>query len=157
MRDVVVSAALSPTDEAGAGSGAPREAVRVRTSKTPGVRLSFTVRTADGQKDHRASAELSDEPTDGLAVVSAIKTMQRLAMTGPWAATAAGVGVEIDRAAEADPGDARGADAACALIACNHVWELGLSDGQIAALAASLGEPVAAALGGTRIEKNEAR
>ena len=90
-----------------------RETVTVRTSRTPGVRVRTTARRIDGSVDDEVSARMNAlDPSANLAVRAA-KTLQRLAMTGPWAQTAAGVDIEVDKRVPVAGGMAGGsADAA---------------------------------------------
>ena len=126
-----------------------RETVTVRTSRTPGVRVRTTARRIDGSVDDEVSARMNAlDPSANLAVRAA-KTLQRLAMTGPWAQTAAGVDIEVDKRVPVAGGMAGGsADAAATLLACNELWELGLDAERLELLARSLGADVPACLAG---------
>jgi len=126
-----------------------RETVTVRTSKTPGVRVETTAYLGDGSVDEattRAMAEL--DPSTHLAVRAA-RVLQRLAAAGPWASTAAGLSIRVDKRVPVAGGMAGGsADAAATLVACNELWELGLGAEQLRAIGASLGADVPACLVG---------
>ncbi|WP_022868696.1 hypothetical protein [Schaalia vaccimaxillae] len=142
MRDVVASAPILGVD-----GSTKKEVVRVRTSRTPGVRVFL-------------SSMNEGEP---LALVTqAVKIMQRLAMAGPWAQTAAGVHVEVEQAYEGTGLAAdliqtvEAADAAAALVACNALWNLALREAQLLALAQTLNDRVASVLSTVQIESNEA-
>ena len=88
------------------------------------------------------------DPATHLAVRAA-RVLQRLAATGPWASTAAGLNIRVDKRVPVAGGMAGGsADAAAALVACNELWELGLGDEQLQAIGRSLGADVPACLAG---------
>ena len=126
-----------------------RETVTVRTSKTPGVRVETIAYLPDGSVDEattRAMAEV--DPATHLAVRAA-RVLQRLAAAGPWASTAAGLSIRVDKRVPVAGGMAGGsADAAAALVACNELWDLGLGDEQLHAIGRSLGADVPACLAG---------
>ena len=126
-----------------------RETVTVRTTKTPGVSVETTAYLPDGSVDEdttRAMAAL--DPGDHLAVRAA-RVLRRLAAAGPWVSTAAGVSIRVDKRVPVAGGMAGGsADAAATLVACNQLWELGLSADQLHAIGRGLGADVPACLAG---------
>lgn len=126
-----------------------RETVTVRTSKTPGVRVETTAYLPDGSIDEATTRAMADlDPQTHLAVRSA-RVLQRLAAAGPWAFTAAGLSIRVDKRVPVAGGMAGGsADAAAALVACNELWELGLGAEQLEAISRSLGADVPACLAG---------
>ena len=126
-----------------------RETVTVRTSKTPGVRVETIAYLPDGSVDEATTRAMADvDPATHLAVRAA-RVLQRLAATGPWASTAAGLNIRVDKRVPVAGGMAGGsADAAAALVACNELWELGLGDEQLQAIGRSLGADVPACLAG---------
>jgi len=126
-----------------------RETVRVRTSRTPGIRVRTTVRRPDGSTDLQAGAELDALPTERHLAVRAARLLQRLAATGPWAQTSSGVSIEVDKRVPVAGGMAGGsADAAATLVACNELWGLGLDGERLQALGRTLGADVPACLVG---------
>lgn len=126
-----------------------RETVRVRTSRTPGIRVSTTAYHADGGLDRTTTAAMAALDPESHLAVRAAKVLQRLAMATPWAATAAGLVIEVDKRVPVAGGMAGGsADAAATLVACNELWELGLTDDQLHAIARTLGADVPACLVG---------
>lgn len=126
-----------------------RETVRVRTSRTPGIRVRTTVRRPDGSTDREASDELDALPPERHLAVRAARLLQRLAATGPWAQTASGVSIEVDKRVPVAGGMAGGsADAAATLVACNELWGLGLDGAHLQALGRALGADVPACLVG---------
>ena len=126
-----------------------RETVTVRTSKTPGVRVETIAYLPDGSVDEATTRAMADvDPATHLAVRAA-RVLQRLAAAGPWASTAAGLSIRVDKRVPVAGGMAGGsADAAAALVACNELWELGLGDEQLHAIGRSLGADVPACLAG---------
>ncbi len=126
-----------------------RETVRVRTSRTPGIRVETTAYRPDGSLDRETTAAMAElDPQTHLAVRAA-KALQRLAMAGPWAQTAAGLDIRVDKRVPMTGGMAGGsADAAAALVACNALWELGLSPEQLELIGRTLGADVPACLAG---------
>ena len=126
-----------------------RETVTVRTSKTPGVRVETIAYLPDGSVDEATTRAMEGvDPATHLAVRAA-RVLQRLAAAGPWASTAAGLSIRVDKRVPVAGGMAGGsADAAAALVACNELWELGLGDEQLHAIGRSLGADVPACLAG---------
>lgn len=126
-----------------------RETVTVRTSKTPGVRVETIAYLPDGSVDEATTRAMANvDPATHLAVRAA-RVLQRLAAAGPWAATAAGLSIRVDKRVPVAGGMAGGsADAAATLVACNELWELGLGDEQLQAIGRSLGADVPACLAG---------
>ena len=126
-----------------------RETVTVRTSKTPGVRVETIAYLPDGSVDEATTRAMADvDPATHLAVRAA-RVLQRLAAAGPWASTAAGLSIRVDKRVPVAGGMAGGsADAAAALVACNELWDLGLGDEQLHAIGRSLGADVPACLAG---------
>ena len=126
-----------------------RETVTVRTSKTPGVRVETIAYLPDGSVDEATTRAMAGvDPATHLAVRAA-RVLQRLAAAGPWAATAAGLSIRVDKRVPVAGGMAGGsADAAATLVACNELWELGLGDEQLQAIGRSLGADVPACLAG---------
>ena len=126
-----------------------RETVTVRTSKAPGVRVETIAYLPDGSVDEVTTRAMADvDPATHLAVRAA-RVLQRLAAAGPWASTAAGLSIRVDKRVPVAGGMAGGsADAAAALVACNELWELGLGDEQLHAIGRSLGADVPACLAG---------
>ena len=126
-----------------------RETVTVRTSKTPGVRVETIAYLPDGSVDEATTRSMADlDPATHLAVRAA-RVLQRLAAAGPWASTAAGLSIRVDKRVPVAGGMAGGsADAAAALVACNELWDLGLGDEQLHAIGRSLGADVPACLAG---------
>lgn len=126
-----------------------RETVSVRTSRTPGIRVDTTVRRPDGSTDRQATAALGDLPVERHLAARAARLLQRLAATGPWAQTASGISIEVDKRVPIAGGMAGGsADAAATLVACNELWGLGLDDAHLQALGRTLGADVPACLVG---------
>lgn len=126
-----------------------RETVTVRTSKTPGVRVETVAYLPDGSVDEATTRAMADlDPATHLAVRAA-RVLQRLAAAGPWASTAAGLSIRVDKRVPVAGGMAGGsADAAAALVACNELWDLGLGDEQLHAIGRSFGADVPACLAG---------
>ena len=126
-----------------------RETVTVCTSKTPGVHVETIAYLPDGSVDEATTRAMADlDPATHLAVRAA-RVLQRLAAAGPWASTAAGLSIRVDKRVPVAGGMAGGsADAAAALVACNELWELGLGVEQLEAIGRSLGADVPACLAG---------
>lgn len=126
-----------------------RETVTVRTSRSPGIRVETTAFLPDGSVDAATTRMMRELPADSHLAVRAAKTLQRLAMTGPWAHTAAGLDIRVDKRIPVAGGMAGGsADAAAALLACNELWELGLDGPRLELLGRSIGADVPACLMG---------
>lgn len=126
-----------------------RENVTVRTSRSPGIRVETTALSPDGRIDAATTRMMRELPADSHLAVRAAKALQRLAMSGPWAHTAAGLDIRVDKRIPVAGGMAGGsADAAAALLACNELWELGLDGQQLELLGRSLGADVPACLMG---------
>lgn len=126
-----------------------RETVTVRTSKAPGVRVETIAYLPDGSVDEATTRAMADlDPQTHLAVRAA-RVLQRLAAAGPWASTAAGLSIRVDKRVPVAGGMAGGsADAAAALVACNELWELGLGADQLETIGRTLGADVPACLAG---------
>lgn len=126
-----------------------RETVTVRTCRHPGIHVQTCAYRPDGSPDEASTATMNAlDPRTHLAYRAA-KTLQRLAMTGPWAHTAAGLEIEVDKHVPVAGGMAGGsADAAATLRACNELWELGLDAQRLELLGRSLGADVPACLVG---------
>ena len=126
-----------------------REYVSVRTAKSPGIHIETHAYAADGSIDQGATQLMSElDPTSHLAYRAA-KVLQKLAATGPWAQTSAGVSIRVDKYIPIAGGMAGGsADAAAALVACNRLWELGLSLEQLCQIGRGLGADVPACIMG---------
>ena len=126
-----------------------RETVTVRTSKTPGVRVETIAYLPDGSVDEATTRAMADVDPQTHLAVRAARVLQRLAAAGPWASTAAGLSIRVDKRVPVAGGMAGGsADAAAALVACNELWELGLGAEQLEAIGRSLGADVPACLAG---------
>ncbi len=126
-----------------------RETVTVRTSKTPGVRVETIAYLPDGSVDEATTRAMADLDPQAHLAVRAARVLQRLAAAGPWASTAAGLSIRVDKRVPVAGGMAGGsADAAAALVACNELWELGLGAEQLQAIGRSLGADVPACLAG---------
>lgn len=126
-----------------------REYVTVHTSKTPGIRIETTAHLPGGGIDEDTTSAMRALPADSHLAGRAAKVLQKLAMAGPWAATAAGVAITVDKHIPMAGGMAGGsADAAAALVACNELWELGLSPDQLERIGRTLGADVPACLMG---------
>ena len=126
-----------------------RESVTVRTSKSPGIHIETVAYGADGSVDEAATAAMADlDPTTHLAYRAA-RSLQKLAAAGPWAQTAAGVSIYVDKRIPIAGGMAGGsADAAAALVACNQLWGLGLTLEQLCQIGRTLGADVPACIMG---------
>ena len=117
-----------------------RETVTVRTSKTPGVRVETIAYLPDDSVDEATTRAMADLAPQTHLAVRAARVLQRLAAAGPWASTAAGLNIRVDKRVPVAGGMAGGsADAAAALVACNELWELGLGAEQLQAIGRSLG------------------
>jgi len=126
-----------------------RETVTVRTSKTPGVRVETVAYLPDGSVDEATTRAMADLDPQAHLAVRAARVLQRLAAAGPWASTAAGLSIRVDKRVPVAGGMAGGsADAAAALVACNELWELGLGAEQLQAIGRSLGADVPACMAG---------
>ena len=126
-----------------------RETVTVRTSKTPGVRVETVAYLPDGSVDEATTRAMVDLDPQAHLAVRAARVLQRLAAAGPWASTAAGLSIRVDKRVPVAGGMAGGsADAAAALVACNELWELGLGAEQLETIGRSLGADVPACLAG---------
>ena len=126
-----------------------RETVTVRTSKAPGVRVETIAYLPDGSVDEATTRAMADVDPQTHLAVRAARVLQRLAAAGPWASTAAGLSIRVDKRVPVAGGMAGGsADAAAALVACNELWDLGLGDEQLHAIGRSLGADVPACLAG---------
>ena len=121
----------------------------MRTSKTPGVRVETIAYLPDGSVDAATTRAMEDGDPATHRAVRAARVLQRLAAAGPWASTAAGLSIRVDKRVPVAGGMAGGsADAAAALVACNELWDLGLGDEQLHAIGRSLGADVPACLAG---------
>ena len=126
-----------------------RETVTVRTSKAPGVRVETTAYLPDGSVDEATTRAMADVDPQTHLAVRAARVLQRLAAAGPWASTAAGLSIRVDKRVPVAGGMAGGsADAAAALVACNELWELGLGADQLETIGRTLGADVPACLAG---------
>lgn len=124
-----------------------RETVTVRTTRSPGIHVTTTAHRADGSPDPETSAMVDALSSRDHLAARAARLLQGLAAQGPWGATAAGVGIHVDKRVPVAGGMAGGsADAAATLVACNALWELGLDDTQLLTLGARLGADVPACL-----------
>lgn len=126
-----------------------REYVTVRTSRTPGIRVTTTAYLPDGSIDADTTAELAQLSPENHLAVRAAKTLQPLAAMGPWKTTSAGLTIHVDKHIPTAGGMAGGsADAAATLLACNELWELGLNTEQLETLGRTLGADVPACIHG---------
>lgn len=126
-----------------------RETVTVRTVRSPGIQVRTRARSADGSVDEAASRQLDALPPERHLAARAARALQRLASAGPWASTAAGVRLDVDKRVPVAGGMAGGsADAAATLLACNELWGLGLDLGQLERIGRTLGADVPACLVG---------
>ncbi len=126
-----------------------RETVTVRTSKAPGVRVETIAYLPDGSVDEATTRAMADVDPQTHLAVRAARVLQRLAAAGPWASTAAGLSIRVDKRVPVAGGMAGGsADAAAALVACNELWELGLGADQLETIGRTLGADVPACLAG---------
>ncbi len=125
-----------------------RDTVTARTARAPGIRVRTRVHRPDGSLDEELSRALDADPGRHLAVRAA-HALQRLAAAGPWAQTAAGLVLEVDKRIPVAGGMAGGsADAAATLVACNDLWGLGLTAAQLEQIGRTLGADVPACLAG---------
>lgn len=126
-----------------------REYVTVRTSRSPGIRVTTTVYRPDGSIDQALGAQLDALPGEAHLAVRAAKALQPLAAMGPWASTSAGLTMTVEKHIPVAGGMAGGsADAAAALVACNELWGIGLNADQLEAIGRTLGADVPACLRG---------
>lgn len=126
-----------------------REYVTVRTSRSPGIRVETRAYAPDGSCDEATTAALAELPAENHLAVRAAKALQPLAAMGPWKATAAGLTITVEKHIPVAGGMAGGsADAAATLVACNELWELGLSRDQLEAVGRNLGADVPACIRG---------
>lgn len=126
-----------------------RETVRVRTSRTPGIHVNTVAYLPSGEVDEQTTALMAEVPTEQHLAYRAARTLQKLAALGPWASTCAGISITVDKHVPVAGGMAGGsADAAATLVACNALWELGLSNEQLHAIGRTLGADVPACLEG---------
>ncbi|WP_026460307.1 4-(cytidine 5'-diphospho)-2-C-methyl-D-erythritol kinase [Schaalia suimastitidis] len=126
-----------------------RETVTVRTKRQPGISVETTAYLPDGTCDQRTTAALATLPPNEHLAVRAAKILQRLAMATPWAQTAAGLTITVDKRVPMAGGMAGGsADAAAALLACNELWDLGLDGEELQVIGRTLGADVPACLVG---------
>ena len=120
-----------------------RETVTVRTTRTPGTTVETVAHLPGGGIDRATTELMRAVPARSHLAVRAARAMQRLAAAGPWASTAAGLAIRVDKRVPVAGGMAGGsADAAAALVACNALWGTGLSLPELSALAARLGADV---------------
>lgn len=126
-----------------------RETVCVRTRRTPGIAVTTTAYRPDGTVDAATTQAMRElDPRTHLAYRAA-RTLQKLAASGPWAATAAGLDIAVDKRVPIAGGMAGGsADAAATLVACNALWGLGLDAVRLELIGRTLGADVPACLAG---------
>lgn len=126
-----------------------RETVTVRTTRAPGIHVATRAHRADGTPDEEASRALDALPPHQHLAVRAARLLQRLAASGSWAATSAGVSIVVDKRVPVAGGMAGGsADAAATLVACDRLWGLGLGPARLEVLGRTLGADVPACLTG---------
>lgn len=126
-----------------------REYVTVRTSRTPGIRVETIAYQPNGQVDRELTDELALLAPEEHLAVKAAKALQPLAALGPWKATSAGVTLQVEKHVPMAGGMAGGsADAAATLVACNELWQLGLTTEQLETLGRALGADVPACIRG---------
>lgn len=126
-----------------------RETVTVRTTRTPGTTVETVARLPGGGIDRATGELMRAVPPRSHLAVRAARAMQRLAAAGPWASTAAGLAIRVDKRVPVAGGMAGGsADAAATLVACNELWGLGLGPGQLERIGRALGADVPACLTG---------
>ena len=126
-----------------------RETVTVRTTRTPGTTVETVAHLPGGGIDRAITELMRAVPSRSHLAVRAARAMQRLAAAGPWASTAAGLTIRVDKRVPVAGGMAGGsADAAATLVACNELWELGLGPGQLEQIGRALGADVPACLAG---------
>lgn len=126
-----------------------RETVTVRTTRTPGTTVETVAHLPGGGIDRATGELMRAVPPRSHLAVHAARAMQRLAAAGPWASTAAGLAIRVDKRVPVAGGMAGGsADAAATLVACNELWGLGLGPGQLERIGRALGADVPACLTG---------
>lgn len=126
-----------------------RETVTVRTTRTPGTTVETVAHLPGGGIDRATGELMRAVPPRSHLAVRAARAMQRLAAAGPWASTAAGLAIRVDKRVPVAGGMAGGsADAAATLVACNELWGLGLGPGQLERIGRTLGADVPACLTG---------
>ena len=126
-----------------------RETVTVRTTRTPGTTVETVAHLPGGGIDRATTELMRAVPARSHLAVRAARAMQRLAAAGPWASTAAGLAIRVDKRVPVAGGMAGGsADAAATLVACNELWGLGLGPGQLERIGRTLGADVPACLTG---------
>lgn len=126
-----------------------RETVTVRTTRTPGTTVETVAHLPGGGIDRATGELMRAVPPRSHLAVRAARAMQRLAAAGPWASTAAGLAIRVDKRVPVAGGMAGGsADAAATLVACNELWGLGLGPGQLERIGRALGADVPACLTG---------
>ena len=126
-----------------------RETVTVRTTRTPGTTVETVAHLPGGGIDRATTELMRAVPARSHLAVRAARAMQRLAAAGPWASTAAGLAIRVDKRVPVAGGMAGGsADAAAALVACNELWGLGLGPDRLERIGRALGADVPACLAG---------
>lgn len=126
-----------------------RETVTVRTTRTPGTTVETVAHLPGGGIDCATTELMRAVPARSHLAVRAARAMQRLAAAGPWASTAAGLAIRVDKRVPVAGGMAGGsADAAAALVACNELWGLGLGPDRLERIGRALGADVPACLTG---------
>ena len=126
-----------------------RETVTVRTTRTPGTTVETVAHLPGGGIDRPTTELMRAVPARSHLAVRAARTMQRLAAAGPWASTAAGLAIRVDKRVPVAGGMAGGsADAAATLVACNELWGLGLGPDRLERIGRALGADVPACLTG---------
>lgn len=126
-----------------------RETVTVRTTRTPGTTVETVAHLPGGGIDRATTALMRAVPARSHLAVRAARAMQRLAAAGPWASTAAGLAIRVDKRVPVAGGMAGGsADAAATLVACNELWGLGLGPDRLERIGRALGADVPACLTG---------
>ena len=126
-----------------------RETVTVRTTRTPGTTVETVAHLPGGGIDRATTELMRAVPARSHLAVRAARAMQRLAAAGPWASTAAGLAIRVDKTVPVAGGMAGGsADAAATLVACNELWGLGLGPDRLERIGRALGADVPACLTG---------
>lgn len=126
-----------------------RETVTVRTTRTPGTTVETVAHLPGGGVDRATTELMRAVPARSHLAVRAARAMQRLAAAGPWASTAAGLAIRVDKRVPVAGGMAGGsADAAATLVACNELWGLGLGPDRLEQIGRALGADVPACLTG---------
>ena len=126
-----------------------RETVTVRTTRTPGTTVETVAHLPGGGVDRATTELMRAVPARSHLAVRAARAMQRLAAAGPWASTAAGLAIRVDKRVPVAGGMAGGsADAAATLVACNELWGLGLGPDRLEWIGRALGADVPACLTG---------